>query len=579
MVPRFQEWWHEDHKDKRAGGRPRFLNDHHILAVSLLLLREGSPLWVTEMGRVFWNRLDDEGKKLLGIDHHRNTGDDNVDRERWRSRAYEAYERLLVNIDAWPQPKKLMALEERKQVVSARDQNESRRKTERGREFANAMMEMTIQMLPRRIRRQLSNAVSLDQTAVRAVSPRSRFSRDKTTGEEVAPPNTTHHGLVSEIDADLYPTKAYTNRSRKAAADLLNGLITDAARKAAQKPRKGDFIWAFMLNLTVMVPPNAAAHPTLAVALSLSKPNEGIAEEGLSAASSLVKRGYKLTRMTTDLGYAHLKGYAAGLQELGVPRLSDYKINQLGVHGGVGGSKQIEGHHYCAALPEHLRDATIALREGKITLDEYRQLIQERLKFRLRRKESPDANGRFPMVCPAYGPQATVKCKLRPEHANEAKNQPVVEESDLPAIPDRICTKSSVAFGVEDGVEYSNAIDYGTEKWKAAYTDDRNAVESFNNAEKNERHAIDIDDPFSRRKRGRAAAFFALTMMTVEINIGRILRFLRDEDLRIKAVAAKKIERSRDRLGISEYAHRKGKAPRVETDPIEIPDSDVPYLT
>lgn len=142
---------------------------------------------------------------------------------------------------------------------------------------------------------------------------------------------------------------------------------------------------------------------------------------------------------------------------------------------------------------------------------------------------------------------------------------------------DRICINSSVAFGPEDGVEYHNALEFGTDEWQEAYRHDRNAVESYNNGAKHEGEE-DIDDPFARRKRGRAAAFFAITMMTVQVNIRRILRFLRDEAARIKRSKMNRVERKRDREGISEYARRKG-LKRVESDPSDIDEESVVLQT
>jgi hypothetical protein len=61
--------------------------------------------------------------------------------------------------------------------------------------------------------------------------------------------------------------------------------------------------------------------------------------------------------------------------------------------------------------------------------------------------------------------------------------------------------------------------------------------------------------------------------------------FLRDEDARIKRVERDKVKRdatkrSRDRLGISEYARRKGAlVRRVEADVLPVEEAEIPYLT
>lgn len=83
------------------------------------------------------------------------------------------------------------------------------------------------------------------------------------------------------------------------------------------------------------------------------------------------------------------------------------------------------------------------------------------------------------MMCPAIGPQATIECDHRgPQKNASKKHKPKVDPRNMPAIPDRICTNSSVSFGPEDGVELSNALKYGTDEWEEAYRSERNLVES-----------------------------------------------------------------------------------------------------
>ena len=217
-VDKLEQWRRQDRAHKRGGGRPTILKDKHVLVGALLLLGEHSPLWISELGELFWRRLDDVGRELLGIDPAINTGDEAYDKENWYWRAYYAYHRVLDVMDGWPAPRKLLNHEERQRVLTARDLNNQRLKQQRQDEFRDDLLEMTFQLQPRRLRRAWDLGISHDQTSIPAFGQRGRNARDDKTGEELPDKeDAKHSSLVGEIDADYYPTKAYMNRIRDAA--------------------------------------------------------------------------------------------------------------------------------------------------------------------------------------------------------------------------------------------------------------------------------------------------------------------------------------------------------------------------
>lgn len=86
VVEKISQWRAEDRAGKHPGGRPPMLSNRAVLIVCLMLVLEGSPLWMTEMSNVFHYRLTPDGRTALGIDHIVDSGVDDVDAAAWYSR-------------------------------------------------------------------------------------------------------------------------------------------------------------------------------------------------------------------------------------------------------------------------------------------------------------------------------------------------------------------------------------------------------------------------------------------------------------------------------------------------------------
>jgi hypothetical protein len=377
---------------------------------------------------------------------------------------------------------------------------------------------------------------TIDQTAVRAPSQKGRRARDeetkkeiprydKATGEEV-------HRWVLEIDADWYPVKSGVDKDR----DIVLGKKGDDSVKAAAKVA---WEWVYMANLTLAVnenPQGGSQHPNLVLAASLSQPNKEVGREVLTAVKSIQDRGHTISRLTTDRGYGpflDVEDFHGPLKTMGVPLVMDYKKDQLGIRGGhKNGGTQLEGAHYCPSTNPELLEASVRMENGEITYSQYESDIQERKAFRLRPKEKPDARGFVPMMCPTLGPSATVECPLRELHHGASKRpskfRPLVDEEFLPVPGDepKICTRSSVSFGPDQGLKYEQKLHYGSPEWLETYRYDRNSMEGHNDYLKSgpERLA----DSGMRRLRGMAAQQFLVTFQLVSANLRKIARFLRD---------------------------------------------------
>jgi hypothetical protein len=287
---------------------------------------------------------------------------------------------------------------------------------------------------------------------------------------------------------------------------------------------------------------------------SLNAPNKDIPGETIRPIKALLDRGYKVSRLTGDLGYAQLgaEKYQKPMRDLGVPVLMGFKKDQLGVKGGVGGTLQVEGDHLCPSTPTNLVNASVDHANGVIDDETWAKRTKERQKYKTRRKEKPDASGHYPMMCPAYGPQATVECPLRKVHPNSSKKiKPAIDESALPEARDRICTQTSVDFGPDDGVERRQALPFGTEEWQLAYTHDRQLIESSNDFLKSGPESL--DNPKNRRLRGLAAQQFIAVTAAVSANFRRIATFVAE---RRRVTPKKQYPRGRDIRGLSDYVRR-----------------------
>jgi hypothetical protein len=148
----------------------------------------------------------------------------------------------------------------------------------------------------------------------------------------------------------------------------------------------------------------------------LTVPSAEVAETGVKVYADVKERGYKSGRATGDRAYGpgtDVNKYQIPMRRMGYELYMDYKDNQLGAkQGHYKGAVMVEGGFYCPKMPEDLVNATSRLRAKEITLSEYRQLIERRVKYKLRAKEKPDEKGRVPMMCPARGPGATAECPI-----------------------------------------------------------------------------------------------------------------------------------------------------------------------
>lgn len=410
-------------------GRPATIGDRALLTVLALLVFEDSPLLISRAAELIEHRLTDRARQHLDI----RTPAGPVD---WYSRTWRAYKRMLDQIDPYPAPRnRLLAADEQQQVRDSRNPDTQAEMETRLWWVGNQMIDATWQLLPDNVRARWSGNIAIDSTLVKV---------DGKPATERSP---------STVDPDA----AWYRRSGD------HRVVGD------EKGRSKDVIeWGYESHIGIAAannPNEPAAFPLLATAMTLDRPGVNPAGNAIAILTSMNDRGLPTGTAITDRNYwpnAAAENLQLPARALGWQNVNDYRIDQLGIQGGHAGAIQVEGDFYCPSMPQPLIDATIDVREKRITEAMWQARIDERRKYLLRPKEHPDADGHRPLMCPAVGKAATAACPLKPASQTGTKVHLRARITDPPSDPDRICTQQSVSFPPEAGAKYRQDIRFGT---------------------------------------------------------------------------------------------------------------------
>jgi hypothetical protein len=154
---------------------------------------------------------------------------------------------------------------------------------------------------------------------------------------------------------------------------------THSRAKASSKEMK----WGWAANVAVRVtadPSKPAPFPLIVMALTLSIPGIDVTEEAVLLMESVVSYGHTPGYAAADNQYwanstldrLHRRALKTGFQPL-----TRYRIDRLGVNGGHAGAQQIEGAHYCPAMPDALKTASQDVSKALIDDATYRARINE----------------------------------------------------------------------------------------------------------------------------------------------------------------------------------------------------------
>lgn len=522
------QWRAEDRSDAHPGGRPATVDDRAVILLTFLLFATRNGFLIQEMAKMVAHNLDDSARELLGIKRRPKLSDPAKDELAWYYTIRRAVVRLNDVFDAFPGKRTLYTQEERRELFASRDPEDQAKRKERAAKFNAEMLQMTYMMQPRRLRRKgtYKGIATVDQTVLPAVSQTKARRKDKHGNEQVVRRKSDGSAVerwVLEPDAGLYP-RSFSSIAREV-ADQKGGL---------------DLEQAYLLSVVMMSQDRPGKeekdHPNLVLSSSIAAPNKEIGAQVVRGLKHVIANNHRVKTLVGDRAYGAgrtVEEYHEPLRQLGVGIVTEYKggdgnTTQFGPKGGYAGAILTEGEFFCCATPQSLLTAARDNERGLIDEETLQARLSERRAYRLRAKERPAPDGSVPMMCPAYGPQATVECPLRKIHPKSSnKLKPVIDEANIPVAHDRICTQSSVKFEASVGLKYRQSHSYKSEEWERTMAIGRSTVESLNSDFK--RKPGTITPSHMRRMRGLTALHYITTIALAHFNLQRIASFLKKE--------------------------------------------------
>ena len=593
-----EDWEQIDNPIPGQGGRPSIINRHAILVGLLLLAAEKNSMWIRNLNRLFYRRLTAESREYLGLPSPvASFGIASREETRWEKNVGNSLHRLLKLMDPYPMKRYVnLAYSQIRDVLEAHDANREKVARARLNTFTNALLLMTFNEQPRRLRRISKNLdISFDQTVIHSPTLGKQYTPKRLKERIAAEIAAIESGDIDEIrrlskTSTVDPFAGYHAKGDASRSDHKPG-TRDTTSPTRTSGKDEEFTWGWEVNIAVRVDsesPKDARFPQLAVAATLSMPNVGVSEEAVELMRLALATGLSPGLADADKQYwanATVARLHQPAHELGWTPSTDYRIDRLGPQGKDKqlGSKDgvifIEGSRYCPGTPTALQMASVDHEKQQNGVDDavYQIRIDARLAFKVHAKERPDEKGRQPVSCPARGNSPTVTCpifellmerdrKTLPTVAD--KERPRVEDEDAPNLDflPKICRQHSVSLQIEDDLRTSQGFQYKSKEWHEFHKHARNSIEGLNGNAKDDGQE-GIDSTSRRRVRGFAAAAVFMAVLLTTFNLRTITSFIKKEKAaeqigKPRDPQKEIVGRRRDRVSVNSYT---GTMPR---DPI-----------
>lgn len=491
--------WRQESGFHSTRGRKQYIDECAALGVMLIQMRIDGDLRFNNMADTIL-RLDDQQREALGIRLH------DTHASFWYDRLWRAVSRLQRLIDPHPGNRhKRPSREEYRAILAAREPEDCERKRERLSALCNALLDASVQLMPRELRRRFIGNTALDATKI----PLNGWLG----GPSNMKPNAPHRSV--NYDGGWY---------------VRNG-DHDGSNSTSNDKRE----WAIEAEITTMTantPGEAAEFPLLANGVSFHKPGM-IAGEGRRLVASLIARGYPIRHFIADRAYLPRSKPAdlqAPLRDIGARLVFDYDYDERGLTAYYEDLIQVGGQWYLDFMPDDnvnahaLFDASRERAAGdKQKIQDAKELrdqrIQGREPYRAKPKgrHRPDGSRQYMYPNPKqYGYTAFDKV------TGEERALPLRKTIVIPAHADK---------QLDRALKYGQEYPHDSAKWKAHYGL-RNTVES-QNAYIKDSATEDIASPMKRRARGNTFASLAVTLALVSANIRKILSFVQEQLARV----------------------------------------------
>jgi hypothetical protein len=420
---------------------------------------------------------------------------------KWYSRAWRSVHSLLAPIDPEShQRRELMTKEEYAAYLEELDQAWVDERTERLDWICNRLIQITLEYMPREIRRRWKGSVCVDATPV----PLPARGTSKDSEYVSAEPWGGWYVREKEVD----PTNLKDGREGKG-----RKISSVKMRHSAE---------ASILTMGADEPEDRYVLPNLVTAMALHAPGVKPDEAFWRCADQHRLGDLPINWLAGDRAYFPNmvpEKFQIPATKAGFRLIGDYRKDQLGLQEQFGGMILVDGAWYCPSMPELLINAAKDYVAGRIEFDVYEARRIQRAPYAMRivdRMEDGDA-----MCCPAYGSSPTVQCSLKPSSEAD-KHAGKTRIHLLPEHPDRVCTnRKSITKPHSVGAKYAQELIFGSPEHNEMYTMLRQRVESYNGTVKDETKTA-LAAPGRRRIRGFSAQSLLAAIIVLTSNLAKI---------------------------------------------------------
>ncbi len=550
VVVRVEAMLREDRDRRRAAlglmdksGRPSAFPFEAVLVCLFMCKLAGRSMDGAEVARFALRTLTDDERTGLGIKNVLSDPTANPTKARYlldEEAVAARVERVLVALDEAMNP---VGYSQPRKRTKQKDKETLRRKVTPDRlaeaqdrldEVVGLIMAAPIKAMPRALRRQYKGDAAVDGTPIPLhVGP---------TGQGLYVPN--------DVSAGWY-TRGKGMNDRDAPKD----------QGGEDRPVSKKGFWAHDANLVVATdstPGDRQYFPTVPLGFALDKPSTGLDRNALRVLRRLADAGIVRRHLGQDRAYPALKAenWHMPVRALGWMSMFDLRVDWLGDKDSEGGALQVEGHLYCPLTPQPLVQATLDLRNKKITAEQYAARIERRADYRLVKKQSarPNRDGTetVRLQSPAAGTSPKVACPLKPKSTlphvirqpNKAGRGDTRETVDISraaelfpegVLPD-VCASGSISVDNTRLNKLQQALVYGSPEHSARLRAMRQSQEGYHGYTKRDSHEA-IGRPLLRPRRGLPAqslyAAIGLAVSCLRKTVWFMLRAQTDEQGRM----------------------------------------------